>query len=486
VTDRHTAVWFVVGLAGFVGLAVINWSAHVQPAGSPVLEWGQLQALQRILGVRVTQIGMLVAFLVAAAGWLGLRKASEPRVLRWAAVTWSVPLLFTPPLLSRDAYSYADLGWMVHQGLNPYVTGLGTSGSPAIGVGPDSVWYATVSPYPPGSLWLMHAAADLVGHAPFWSAVAMRLPALGSLIVLWWAVPRLTNRLGRPAGWGSWVVLANPLTLIHVVGGAHNDGPMLAVAALAMLAMVAVRSRSGLAGALLGLATVIKPTAVLLLPVLLVLVWHQRGDQHGRSPRRSLRAVALIGLGSAVAFFGAALVSGLGFGWLAGLTTPGGAATSAPSFLLRVLLDGRWPGGAAAYAQPATVAAAVAAFGVLALRWSWAPHRDLLGLLAVGLWLVVLASPSLRSWYLLVPLVATALARPTCGWRAWVAAASVASGVDLIVAELNLPRQSIPGLVLTSAGSGVVAGLLVALVICRWPWGCTDRAGVPTTGVGDR
>ena len=36
---------------------------------------------------------------------------------------WAVPLLVTPPLFSRDVYSYLAIGSMMREGFNPYDSG---------------------------------------------------------------------------------------------------------------------------------------------------------------------------------------------------------------------------------------------------------------------------------------------------------------------------------------------------------------------------
>src|SRR6478609_6794711 len=82
----------------------------------PVLGW--LQTVPgRILATAVLMAGVLLML----DSWLRLRpragRANPTRHILWL---WTLPLLLAPPLFSRDAYSYAGQGRLVHVGIDPY------------------------------------------------------------------------------------------------------------------------------------------------------------------------------------------------------------------------------------------------------------------------------------------------------------------------------------------------------------------------------
>ena len=67
----------------------------------------------------------------------------------------------------------------------------------------------------------------------------MRLALLPGLLLLVWALPELTRRLGGRVPVALWVAVANPMMVIHMIGGGHND--LLVVGLLAAGSLVALR-----------------------------------------------------------------------------------------------------------------------------------------------------------------------------------------------------------------------------------------------------
>ena len=78
---------------------------------------------------------------------------------------WAVPLLVTPPLFSRDVYSYLAIGSMMAHGFNPYDSGpydvLGDTDPYAHQV--DVRWQHTASPYGPVYLLIAQAVVQVAG-----------------------------------------------------------------------------------------------------------------------------------------------------------------------------------------------------------------------------------------------------------------------------------------------------------------------------------
>jgi len=86
-------------------------------------------------------------------------------------------------MLSTDAGSYADLGWIVGKGLSPYDVGLGTTGSP---FPYGTAWRGTTSVYPPLALVLFGWVVAATGAHWYWSVVAMRVLTLVGVGLLAW------------------------------------------------------------------------------------------------------------------------------------------------------------------------------------------------------------------------------------------------------------------------------------------------------------
>ncbi len=178
--------------------------------------------------------------------------------MRWLLLAlWSLPLLVAPPVGSRDAYAYAEQGWLVAHGHDPYTTPMATLGSPFSGL-VDAWWKGQTTVYPPLALEIQSWVVRLTGENAVVSVAAMRAPAVLGLVLVGLCLPRLAKLAGGDADTAAWLILLNPLVLVHVVGGAHNDA--LAVGLAATAVWLASQGRRGwLVGAVvLGLAVGVK------------------------------------------------------------------------------------------------------------------------------------------------------------------------------------------------------------------------------------
>ena len=130
----------------------------------------------------------------------------------------------------------------------------------------------------PRALWGTRAWTD----ARVWFALA----TLGVVAGVAWSSRGTPHRTIRFA---QIVVLIPIAALLMVAGG--DDLPVVALMLLALT--LALKGRTGWAGAVAGLAAAMKQTAWLLLPFLLVGIWIERG---GRSARRVAAALFAVGL----------------------------------------------------------------------------------------------------------------------------------------------------------------------------------------------
>ncbi|MGH3567326.1 MAG: polyprenol phosphomannose-dependent alpha 1,6 mannosyltransferase MptB [Pseudonocardia sp.] len=238
------------------------------------------------------------------------------RAVLATACVWFAPMLISPPLFTRDIFSYLAQGSLPLAGLDPYA--VGPEAIP--GILTDNVhyfWQDTPAPYGPLFILEAKAIAALVGDNMILGVVLMRLALLPGLALMLWALPELTRRLGGRVPVTLWIAVANPVMIIHMVGGGHND--LLVVGLLTAGSLIALRGGSAAGIALASAAMAVKASAGLALPFL-VLVW--AAQVQGSRRTRILKATAA-GVGVFTVVFGACtLAAGVGLGWLPALSAP--------------------------------------------------------------------------------------------------------------------------------------------------------------------
>jgi uncharacterized membrane protein len=270
----------------------------------------------------------------------------------------------------------------------------------------------------------------------------------------------------------TWLTLASPLLLLHAVSGAHNDA--LLVGLLAAGLACAVRGQGARAAALVALAAAVKAPALVALPFL-VLLWPCSSD--GRSSpgvrHARWRAAVLTAAVAGAVFAAVTAASGLGFGWLTALRTPGDSVqwTSVPT---GVGLAAGWltgaPGTALTVARTAgTVLTAV----VLAGLW-WRAHRrgdprSVVAALGWGLAAVVVLAPAFHPWYALWALVPLAASTVDARVRTGLAVATGVLCFLVLPDGYNLARATVvPGVLLDIGITVTAAALAVVPAVRRW------------------
>ena len=133
--------------------------------------------------------------------------------------------------------------------------------------------------------------------------------------------------------------MLNPLTLLALVGGAHNDAIMVG---LLLAGVTAARSRHPVWGVVLcALAASIKVPAAM---GIVYVAWDWAGPL--ADWRRRARMVVRSGLITVAVMGPLSLVSGLGWGWIANLGTPGTVRSwMAPATAVGLLISGIGPRG---------------------------------------------------------------------------------------------------------------------------------------------
>jgi hypothetical protein len=272
----------------------------------------------RFLGILLVYVG--IALLLGS--WYELvrtvraRPGTPVRPVAAVLCAWAAPILAAPPLFSRDVYSYAAQGEMVTRGINPYI-----HGPTALGGGPflrlvDPLWAHSPAPYGPAWERLAGWIVQLSGGDVRTALVGFRLVALAGVALLACAVPALASSVGSDRATAFAFAVANPLVLLDLLGGSHNDALMLG---LLMAACAAARRRHVAAGLLLcALAAEVK------IPALVgaaFIGWWWAGAGADRRRRLARVGAALGAVAAAMAVV--ATVSGLGWRWIDDLTNPG-------------------------------------------------------------------------------------------------------------------------------------------------------------------
>jgi hypothetical protein len=353
---------------------------------------------------------LYVAVLVWAAGL-------SRRVAIGAVVGLHVVFLLAPPLLSHDVFSYiayARLGVANH--LNPY-----THAPVDIASDPGFTHAGSihaVSAYGPLFTLLTYPLSPLGVPAALW--ILKTVAALASLGIVW-LVWRIAERLGRDPLVPALAVGLNPLVLVHVVGGAHNEALTVLLTMAGVALWLGGRAVGGVVTATF--AAGVKASAGLAVPFLVV----------GREPRVRMAVAAAA---TAVAM---ALVGVITFGTHAldafSLISSNQDRTSRFSLphqtsqLLGLVL----PGDAGDYRDVvrAAFALAFAALFVWLLWRAWRGLTDVLDAIGWATLAILLASAWLVPWYILWLLPFAALSRDrrlqlaTLALTAWMLAIAV-------------------------------------------------------------
>jgi alpha-1,6-mannosyltransferase len=327
------------------------------------------------------------------------------RVVGALIVVFVVAFACAPILLSHDAFSYVDYARLgVRHGLDPYVNAPeAVPNDPAFA---QVTWTETPSAYGP----LFTLATYPLAWLPISLAVAiLKAVAAISVLGLAWVVSRLATWRGVDPARAAAFVALNPLVLVHVVGGAHNDGLAMLLATLAAAALVVRRETS--AGASLVASAAIKSSALFVAPFALAATARDQMLM-GRKlkPSLSFRPINRLAAGALGAALAIGVAGWLAFGWdwlhafgLAGENQGRTSHLSIPVTFAR--LTGIDEGGVRV--------AALALFGVavawlLVRTWRGADWIRAAAWAGTGL---LLASSWLLPWYLIWPLPLAAVAR---------------------------------------------------------------------------
>ena len=449
---------------------------------------------------------MALAWLMLGRFTLGPRRMSRSQLDR-TLMLWMVPLLIAPPMYSKDVYSYLAQSQIARNGLNPYEVG------PAPGLGLDhvftlsvpSLWRETPAPYGPLFLWIGEGISALTGENIVAAVLCHRLVVLVGVGLIVWATPRLAKRCGVAEVSALWLGAANPLLLMHLVAGIHNEalmlGLMLTGTEIALrgidrlgidrLAIDASAFRRWTPSALVITgAVLITLSSQVKLPGLLALgfVTMALARRWGGTVTACLKAGTLLGTVSLAVMALIGWASGLGFGWLFTLGTANVVRSWMSPPTLLALGTGQVGILLGLGDHTTSVLALTRAIGVLMIMItvSWlllAVLRGRLhpvGGLGVALGATVLMFPVVQPWYLLWAII------PLAAWatqpRFRIATIAVTLIVGIFGPTANGDRFALFQILDATMASVVIVALLIGLTLTRLPWRYVPGTGERYSG----
>lgn len=403
-----------------VSLKALGWQGFAASVMITVASWGigwfprsQLSPLARsgfFIEFRTEAWGVISCIILMAAGLAWLTRAwilARPlvdtaqlissRQLAQLFVKWTAPLMFSFPILSRDVYSYLAQGRMLHADKSPYHEGISALPGWFEG-GSDGLWAQSPSPYGPFFLVLSRIIYFVSNGVPEIGVGLLRITALLGVIGCFHFTAKLAKKMGQDPNWANWAIVGNPLFLLTMIGGAHNDALMIAGVFSAFA--LAYDRRPLVSTLALAIAVSVKPIVLLVLPFIgLILL--------GRD--KSLRAKCIVWLKVFcycliwLTIIGA--VTNLWFGWLPAMFTAGDAAFPyAPVGLIGWLLGmlvGEL-GGSASLTQ-SIVVLIFQLVSVVIVAWL-SLAKDISRPVRLAAWAlsaVILLAPIIQPWYIL-------------------------------------------------------------------------------------
>lgn len=489
-----------LGILGALLLGIGSLGAGAAPVLNPV----QSIPVLRLFG-RTTTVSLAIALsgmALMVAAWLlagryarpGRDRQATPAQMVRAIALWITPLMFVPPLFSRDVYSYLAQSEIVHRGMDPYSLGpaqaLGITDPLTMGV--SNVWRETPAPYGPFFLEVGSWISAVSGNQVVVGVLLQRVVALIGIGLIIWTLPRLARRFGVEPTAALWLGAGNPLVAFHLVAGVHNEAIGIGLLMLGLeigMRRLPIRIRGDsppplapgelryivLGAAVMTLAAAVKINAIIALGFFGVMIarrWHGRISDLLRAAAGLLAVflviIVLVSVGT-----------GLGFGWVGALGTPGmGRSLISPvnqlASLTAVLAMSFGLGNHIESFVPimGTIGLVIAAAITVKLLWSsfrWR-LRPMIGLgLAMGA--VMGLHVAVHPWWMLwavVPLAATA------GTSRFRVVAMVGSALLAMVVPPTGSGFDGRGFVLPQAYLAALIVLALALLVIRrtvplWP-----------------
>jgi hypothetical protein len=331
--ERASVLSYVrIGLAitsGFAGSLLIVGTSPVWKGAPPGwrLEVPGLYGLttgNSFLAAATFVIGVLLM----ALGWLGLvghtsRRVGPERqrlkIVIAVVLLWAIPFMLAPIQLSSDAYSYGAQGDLSSLGHDPSVAvidDLPIKASNPFYKASDSIWRKSPAPYGPVAVGTEKFIVTVTGFDVNNAMWGFRALAVVGTLMTGFGVFVIARKRGVSGPLAIAFAVGNPLVLIHLIGGAHNDALMMGLLLLGMAAFET--GRKILAVTFVTLAVCVKLPAVL---ALAFIAWNWKGKDVDWKER--VKAFPVVGAITAGLTAVLCLAAGIGLGWIGALKSTG-------------------------------------------------------------------------------------------------------------------------------------------------------------------
>ncbi len=346
----------------------------------------------------------LLLIILFALHWLMYRRVesgsvSSFRVVAAASLLFAAPLLFIYPINANDVYRYIIRGLLSSRhGLSPFEFAPADAGNELYSL-LSGEWSTATSPY--GPLWELTASTiTSIGQDNLlFNMLLFKLLGTVSLVIvaflLWQLLPSPSSgivernearRLAFAVLW-AW----NPALLLTFVGNAHNDALMILVL---MGGWLLINRDYHTSGFLIMLAAVlIKPIALLALPVAFITIWKQL-----HNVRQRTQFFFLSFAGGTMLFFLAFFPFGDPLPLFLRLLeeASAGASFSPAALLILVAREYGWNGSFAVVSRAITVLFGL--FVIWVLWRTWRGNRSERSAAAL-FWGYVIQALNFRIWY---------------------------------------------------------------------------------------
>ena len=396
----------LTALAGFAGLLTIVATAPVW-ANAPASWRLTLPGVPHPPSPFAAGFVFAVGVVLTGIGWVGMVGLTDRmgvkrglQVVVLVGLVWTVPVLLGPPLLSNDVYSYSAQGEMITRGIDPTANGPVMLGRGEFLYPVDPVWRTAPAPYGPVSILTSEGAVRLSGHDPATAVWLFRGLATIGVIMSGVGTVLLARSLRVQPATALALGVVNPLVVIHLMGGGHNDALMMGFLLLGLAAER--RNRKVLTVVLLTAAAAVKLPAAL---ALIVVAWVWAGK--GAPVRKRIASMAKVGLSSLAMLAVLCVMAGIGIGWILALRSTGKVMDT---FSLMTILGyfatdlahavGIAPDNAELLVGPVRMLGLLG--GLVAMGWCVAKADEWGVARAVGLGMLamVLLGPVVWPWYL--------------------------------------------------------------------------------------
>ncbi|MDN5741377.1 polyprenol phosphomannose-dependent alpha 1,6 mannosyltransferase MptB [Corynebacterium casei] len=488
-----------IGAVGALMIGLGGLGAGALPVvGNPFggLPFGQLMGRMLVTSSALVLIGVgliVIAWVLMApmAGNPLRASSSTPRhsITRtqvWGTFfAWTLPIIATAPLFTQDIYSYIANGSIVVQGMDPYSAGpvqlLGADNDLARSV--PFIWANSPSPYGPVALGIAGIISVITSDSIVAAVILHRVASILGVIAAGWAISRLAVRCRVAPSSALWLGILNPLSILHLIGGIHNESIMLGFALvgmeLALRGIDKLQASTSLSmssawpawlliiggGVLISAAGMVKVTGFIGLGfagMALARFFAQRLNLKPYLAISSAAGILLAVLLATIAAF--TVLSGIGLGWITGqggavsirswlsVSTDVGVASGFMGMMLGL-------GDHTEAILPVTRAVGIVVAAAFMVRMLFATFRGVMhpiGGLGVSTLVLVVLFPVVHPWYILWAIFPLAAWANRLFFRYAVIIYSAIMSFVVLPRGLGLPAGTVAQIYLTAAVSMAV------------------------------